>query len=372
MRILHLSDLHLGKRIYEASMLEEQRVILRQALDMAREADLTVVAGDIYDRPVPPAEAVSLLDGFLAAMHAQGSPVAIISGNHDSAERVAFGGALFEQSGVYVSPAYDGHARRLAFSDAYGPVHVYLLPFVKPAHVRAALGDDAIEGYTAALRAAIAAMDVDPHVRSVLVAHQFVTGGARSESEEVSVGGLDNVDADVFAPFCYVALGHLHAAQSLCGGRVRYSGAPLSYAFSECGDTKGALLVELDGDGSVTARQLPFTPLHAMRRVRGTFAGLMDPALASEDYVQITLTDEDDLPDAARQLQQVYPNLLQLVYDNARTRAARADFTRETAAARSPMALFEELFALQNGVEMTKPQRELLSGMMERIWEDEA
>ncbi|MGN0995790.1 MAG: exonuclease SbcCD subunit D [Candidatus Ventricola sp.] len=372
MRILHLSDLHLGKRIFEASLIGDQSAILRQALDMARSADLTVIAGDIYDRPVPPAEAVALLDGFLSAMHAQGSPVAIVPGNHDSAERVAFGGALFDACGVYIAPAYDGHARRLTLSDEYGPVHVYLLPFVKPAHVRAALGDESIEGYTAALRAAIAAMEVEPGVRSVLVAHQFVTGGTRSESEEVSVGGLDNVDADVFAPFSYVALGHLHAAQSLCGGRVRYSGAPLSYAFSECGDVKGALLVELGGDGAVTARQLPFTPLHAMRRVRGAFAALMDPAQRSEDYVQITLTDEDDLPDAVRQLQQVYPNVLQVVYDNARTRAARADFTRETAAARSPMALFEELFALQNGAEMTGAQRELLSGMMERIWEDEA
>lgn len=371
MRILHLSDLHLGKRIFETSMLGEQRVILRQALEMARQADLTVIAGDVYDRPVPPAEAVALLDEFLAGMHVQGSPVAIVSGNHDSAERVAFGDALFAQSGVYLSPVYDGHVRRVTMSDAYGPVHVYLLPFVKPAHVRAALGDEDIEGYTAALRAAVAAMQPEPGVRSVLVAHQFVTGGTRSESEEIAVGGLDNVDADVFGPFCYVALGHLHAAQSLCGGRVRYSGAPLAYAFSECGDTKGALLVELDGEGVARVQQMPFTPLHAMRRMRGSFDALLDPARASEDYLQITLTDEDDIPDAARKLRQVYPNLLQVCCDNARTRAARPDFSRETAAQRSPMALFEELFTLQNGAPMTPLQRGMLSGMMEKIWEDE-
>ena len=372
MRILHLSDLHLGKRVFECTMLAEQRVILDQALLMAAQADLTIIAGDIYDRQVPPAEAVALFDSFLTRMHEQGSPIALIAGNHDSAERIAFGAHLLGRSGVFVSPVYDGCVRRLEFEDEYGLVHVHLLPFVKPAHVRAALCDGEIEGYTPALRAAIEAMDVDPDVRNVLVAHQFVTGAVRSESEEISVGGLDNVDADVFAPFDYVALGHLHAAQSLCGGRIRYCGAPLCYAFSECGDQKAALLVELGEKGELSVQKLPFAPAHPMRRLRGSFDELLNPDQATEDYLQITLTDEDDIPDAARKLAQVYPNLLNVLYDNARTRAQRADFTAVQAERRTPMELFESLYAAQNGMEMSDEQRTLLSGMMERIWEGDA
>ena len=372
MKLLHLSDLHLGKRVFETSMLPEQRAILSQALDMAEAADAVIIAGDVYDKPVPPAEAVTLFDGFLTALSERGKPVLIVSGNHDSAERVAFGAALMERSGVYVSPAYDGCVRRVELCDEFGPVHVHLLPFVKPAHVRAALCDDAIEGYTAAVRAAIEAMDIDRRVRNVLVAHQFVTGSRRSESEEIVVGGVDNVDADVFAPFDYVALGHLHAAQSLCGGRVRYCGAPLAYAFSECGREKAALLVDIGEQGEVATEELLFVPVHAMRRVKGQFIDLLDPKKASEDYLQITLTDEDDLPDAARKLQAVYPNLLQVLYDNARTRAAAADFSRDAAVSRSPLELFETLHTMQNGAPMTAEQRALLAGMIERIWEGDA
>ena len=373
MKLLHLSDLHLGKRVYECSMLDEQRAILSQTLDMAREADVTLIAGDLYDRPVPPAEAVALLDDFLTRLSAQGSPVVMIAGNHDSAERIAFGSRLMDGRGVYVSPVYDGQPRRVTFHDEYGPVHIHLLPFVKPAHVRAALGREDIEGYTQAVAAAIAQMDVDAQARNVLLAHQYVTGAGRSESEEVSVGGLDNVDAEVFAAFDYVALGHLHAAQSLEGGRVRYCGAPLAYAFSEAGREKGALMVHLGKKGELSVESRPFAPLHPLACVRGSFAGLSDPAApVCESYVQVTLTDEDDVPDAAARLRAIYPNLLQLLYDNTRTRAQQADFTMGAAADRSPMALFEQLYAQQNGQEMDAAQRALLSGMMERIWEDEA
>lgn len=372
MNILHLSDLHLGKRIYECSMIEEQRHVLWQVLALAREADVTLIAGDLYDRPVPPAEAVALFDEFLTRMSAQGSTVVMIAGNHDSAERIAFGSRLMDGRGIYVSPVYDGAPRRVTLEDAHGPVHIYLLPFVKPAHVRAALGREDIEGYTQAVRAAIEAMNVDSRERNVLLAHQFVTGAGRSESEEVSVGGLDNVDADVFAPFDYVALGHLHAAQSLEGGRVRYSGAPLAYAFSEAGQEKGALMVRLGPKGDCDAQMHPLTPLHPLTRVRGNFAVLASPdAPVCEDYVQVTLTDEDDIAEAAGRLREVYPNLLEIRYDNVRTRAQQADFEQGAAMQDAPLARFEELFALQNGQEMSREQREYLSGLMERIWEDE-
>lgn len=373
-KLLHISDLHLGKRVFEYAMLEEQRAVLDAVLDYARQADITLIAGDIYDRQVPPESAVALFDEFLTAMSAQGSRVAMISGNHDSAERIAFGARLLHQSGIYVSPVYDGHVLRVELCDEHGPVHIHLLPFVKPAHVRAALGREEIEGYTPAMRAAIAAMEIDPDVRNVLVAHQYVTGARRSESEETVVGGLDNVDVGVFDAFDYVALGHLHAAQSLCGGRVRYCGAPLCYAFSESGAPKQALLVELGEKGALDVRALPLTPIHAMRRLRGRFDALMAPDADSgdaEDYLQIVLTDEDDVPDAVSRLRTRYPNMLQLLYDNARTRAAEADFSGATVMSREPVELFEEFYALQNGASMSAEQRALLSGMMERIWEGE-
>lgn len=371
-KILHLSDLHLGKRVYECSMLEEQRVILEQALAMAAGADLTVIAGDIYDRQVPPAEAVAVFDDFLTRMSAQGSPVALIYGNHDSAERIAFGAQLLGGSGIYVSPVYDGAARRIELEDEYGPVHVHLLPFVKPAHVRAALGDMQIEGYTDAVASAIGAMQIDPSARNVLVAHQFVAGAQRSESEEVSVGGLDCVDAGVFAPFDYVALGHLHAQQSLMDGRVRYCGAPLHYAFSECSAGKCALMAELGEKGVLHVERLAFEPVRRMRTLRGTFDALCDVKQTSNDYLQIVLTDEGDVPDAARKLSAVYPNLLQVIYDNARTRALSADFSAGAQEERSPVELFEQLFVMQNGEEMTAAERACLTGMMEKIWEDDA
>ncbi len=372
LKILHISDLHLGKRVFEYSMIQEQKYMLSQVLQMAQSADLTLIAGDIYDRQVPPAEAVRLFDDFLTDMRAQGSPVALIAGNHDSAERVAFGAQLFKESGVYLSRVYDGTIQKLTFEDEYGTVCVYLLPFVKPAHVRAATGRPEIEGYTAAVEAAIEGMHIDLSVRNVLVAHQFVTGAVRSESEEIAVGGLDGVDASVFSAFDYVALGHLHAAQSLMDGRVRYSGAPLCYAFSEAGRHKGALLVDLKEKGHMEVQQLPFVPLHAFRKVRGRFEEILNLDNACEDYVQVTLTDEDDVPDAAAKLTAIYPRLAQVLYDNARTRAAQADFSVGSSQNKEPIELFEELYQMQNGETLSKEQRALVMGMMEKIWEEDA
>ena len=369
MTFLHISDLHLGKRVLEQPMLAEQRHALFQIADWARDADATIIAGDVYDRQVPPAEAVALFDEFLTRMSAQGSPVLLIAGNHDSAERIAFGARLMDRSGVYVAPVYDGQARCVTLHDAHGEVDVWLMPFIKPAHVRAALDQPDLEGYTAAMAAAIGEMALRPGVRSVLAAHQFVTGAARSEPEEIS-GGLDNVDAEVFAPFGYVALGHLHTPQSLAGGRVRYCGSPLCYAFSECGQTRGALRVTLDAQGGVQAELLPIAPLHPMRRLRGTFASLM-AGEPGEDYLQITLTDEDDVPDATARLRRVYPNLLQVLLDNARTRAAAADFSREALARRAPLVLFEELFEKQNGAPMSEAQRQCAAGLLETIFEEQ-
>lgn len=372
MKLLHISDLHLGKRVYELSMLEDQRAILDQVLVFARRADVTLICGDIYDRPVPPAEAVALFHDFLLRMHAQGSAVAFISGNHDSAERIAYGSGLMESSGVYVSRVYDGTVARAALEDEFGPVHLHLLPFVKPSHVRAALGDEAgIDDYTSALAAVVSHMDIDPVARNVLLAHQYVTGAQRSGSEETSVGGLEDVSAQVFDSFDYVALGHIHKMQQMASGRVRYCGAPLCYDFGESGAQKAALLVELGRKGEMTVEPLPFAPLRAMRTVRGSFAQLADPALASQDYIEAVLTDEDDVPEALSRLRAIYPNLLHLRYDNRRTRAGDMSLVAAKAQ-RAPQDWVSLLFQEQNGREMDDDQRALIDRLVEEIWEDQA
>jgi len=372
MKLLHISDPHLGKRVYEMSMLEDQRAILEQVLAFARRADITLISGDIYDRPVPPAEAVALLDDFLTRMHAQGSPVALISGNHDSAERIAFGGGLMEASGVYVSAVYDGTVRKVELCDEFGAVHLHLLPFVKPSYVRAALGEEAkIESYTDAIAAVIAGMEIDPDVRNVLLCHQFVTGAQQSGSEELRVGGLDDVSAQVFDAFDYVALGHIHKAQRLYGGRVSYCGAPLCYDFGESGAQKAALLVELGKKGEMTVEPLPFAPVRQMVTVRGSYAQLSDPARSCEDYMEIILTDENDVPEAMGRLREIYPNLLHLGYDNARTRAGDMSVIAKKAR-RTPQEWMALLFEEQNGREMDEAQLALLDELVEEIWEGNA
>ena len=247
MKLMHLSDLHLGKRVNEFSLLEDQQYILNEILQMAdrERPDGVIIAGDVYDKAVPPAEAVSLLDRFLVELARRSLQVFVISGNHDSPERMAFGGRLMEGSGLHMAPVYRGQVDPIPLEDAYGPVNLYLLPFVKPAQVRRFFPDREIATYTQALEAAISAMDLDPRVRNVLVTHQFVTGAERCDSEELSVGGSDNVDVSVFAPFDYVALGHIHGPQCVGRETVRYCGTPLKYSFSEARHRKSVTLVEL-------------------------------------------------------------------------------------------------------------------------------
>ena len=267
MKIIHLSDLHLGKRVHEFSMLDDQRYILKQILEHVAEEhpDAVILAGDIYDKPVPPAEAVQLFDQFLCGLAEQGVEVMIISGNHDSAERIAFGGKLMEHSGVHVSPVYDGDVKPVELEDEYGIVQFFLLPFIKPIHVRRCYAEEEIESYTDAMRTAISHMERNADARQVLVTHQFVTGAERSDSEEISVGGTDNVDVTVFDGFDYVALGHIHRPQRIMRDTVRYCGTPLKYSFSEAGHEKSLTVVELEEKGKVSIRRIPLTPKHDMR-----------------------------------------------------------------------------------------------------------
>ena len=378
MKIIHLSDLHLGKRVHEFSMLDDQRYILKQILEHVAEEhpDAVILAGDIYDKPVPPAEAVQLFDQFLCGLAEQGVEVMIISGNHDSAERIAFGGKLMEHSGVHVSPVYDGDVKPVELEDEYGIAQFFLLPFIKPIHVRRCYAEEEIESYTDAMRTAISHMERNADARQVLVTHQFVTGAERSDSEEISVGGTDNVDVTVFDGFDYVALGHIHRPQRIMRDTVRYCGTPLKYSFSEAGHEKSLTVVELAEKGNVSIRHIPLTPKHDMREIRGTYMELTDRAyyrdMDREDYLHITLTDEEDIPDAVRKLQVIYPNLMKLDYDNARTRGNQVLQEIEAIEKKSPMELFAEFYETQNNQPMDEGQFRLMQEIMEQVWEDKA
>lgn len=439
MKFIHLADLHIGKRVNAFLMLEDQRYILKQILTILREEQPdggVILAGDIYDKAIPSAEAVELFDEFLTQLAALRLRVFIIAGNHDSPERIAFGNRLMDRSGIYLSPVYDGHVKRITCPDTASavtlsaanavdpnagtrpvtsasvalsaanavdlnagthsvesastsaaastcpPVDVYLLPFLKPANVRRFYPEETIESYTDAMRVAIAHMDIDPTHRNLLVTHQFVTGASRSDSEDISVGGSDNVDASVFAPFDYVALGHLHGPQQMGeegGPIIRYAGTPLKYSFSEARHHKSVTVVEIgekkaDGVVDVCIGTRELRPLHDMREIRGSYEELTLRAnyegTATDDYIHATLTDEIEIPDAARHLQVIYPNLMKLDYDNARTRGQGSErLELEQLEEKSPLDLFSELFEKQNHKEMTEEQARYVQAQMEKIWE---
>ena len=463
MKLMHLSDLHLGKRLHECPLLEDQAYILAQILRIAEaeRPDAVLIAGDVYDKPVPPAEAVRLCDGFLTDLAALGCTVLLTSGNHDSAERVGFGAQLLQKSGVYVSPPYDAGVRPVTLRDEAGEVDFWLLPFLKPALVRhawaggetagagestesaapragaepagsakmpparepaacaeeaAARGEPAgpaapsagaeaaqgatttpaeesaaekppaptvgqsaaaapdLSSYDAAVRYAVARLPLRPGVRCVLVAHQFVTGAARCDSEEVTVGGVDNVDAAAFDAFNYVALGHIHSAQSVGRPAVRYCGTPLKYSFSEAGQQKSVTLVTLGADGVPVITTRPLVPKREVREVRGGYLELTDPAVyrgtAEEDYLHITLTHQEEIPEAMGRLRSVYPNLLRLDYDNRRTREKRQVDGAARPEQKTPLELFKELYELQNNQPMTDLQADFCETLIRQVWEE--
>ena len=376
MKLIHLSDLHLGKRLNDFSLGEDQEDILNQILGIVESEapDAVVIAGDVYDKAIPSVEAVGLFDEFLVRLAKLNTQIFVISGNHDSPERIAFGNRLLDAAGLHLSPVYSGRVEPITLNDAFGPVHFYLLPFVKPLHVRRFYPDDPTDTYTQALSAAVEHMDIDERQRNILVTHQFVTGAARSDSEELCVGGADNVDSAVFQVFDYVALGHIHSPQHCGSEKVRYCGTPLKYSFSEVKDQKSVTVAELKEKGNLTIRTVPLKPLRELVELRGTFAELTDKSFYEHttwqtDYTHLTLTDEEDIPDAIGKLRLIYQGLMKLDYDNARTRSNGEITGAEVQRARSPLELFADFYALQNNRPMTQEQlvfvEELLSRMEE-------
>lgn len=375
MKFIHLSDLHIGKRVNEVSMLEEQKHILEQILGIidAEAPQAVLICGDVYDKSIPAAEAVTLLDDFLWQLSQRKLEVFLISGNHDSPERLAFGGRLMAGTGIHLSPVYNGNVTPISLSDEYGEVLFWLLPFVKPGHVRRFYPEATIESYTDALQIALENMGVDMSRRNVLLTHQFVTGCTTCDSEELRVGGTDNVDADVFEGFDYVALGHIHNPQNIGTERIRYCGTPLKYSFSEVGHQKSVTVVELGEKGDFRLHTVPLMPLHDMRQIRGSYLEVTAKAnyenTPTEDYLHITLTDEEDVPEAVARLRSIYPNLMKLSYDNTRTRTDAVIQGAVDVQKKSQLQLFGELYEMQNNQPMSDVQQQYMQELIETIWE---
>ena len=377
MKFVHLSDLHLGKRLNEFSLIEDQEYILNEICSViaAEKPDFVIIAGDIYDKPVPSAEAVGLFDAFLTRISSLTDHIFVISGNHDSAERIAFGCHIMEKSGIHMSPVYSGSTVPTVLADEYGEFCVYMLPFIKPLSVRRFFPDSVVESYTDAVNAAVDAMDIDFTKRNIIITHQFVTGAQKSDSEEISVGGTDNVDSSAFDGFDYVALGHIHGPQNVGSERIRYCGTPLKYSFSEANQTKSVTVGEIREKGSLDIRTVPLAPKRDMREIRGAFEQISSAEFSrsgnKDDYLRVILTDEEEIPEAMGKLRAVYPNIMMIEYDNRRTRSVHDGMETAVTENKQPAELFEEFYKFSNGGDMSEQQRELARSLIEKIWRGE-
>lgn len=399
MKFIHTADLHIGKRVCEHSMLDDQKYILDEILKIVDEEkpDCVLIAGDVFDKSVPSAEAVELLDNFLVDLSKKNTKVFVLSGNHDSAERIAFGGRLMQDRGVFMSPVYNGSFDSVTMKDEFGEVDVWMLPFVRPATIKACLGNgeeadaerEQVKDYTSAIQMAVSKMNRVPGRRNVLVAHQFVTGAQVDENgSEEFVGGLDNVESYAFDGFDYVALGHIHRPQNVVKdnagvGRVRYSGTPLKYSLSEANHEKSVTVVELGANGAdgvipaeLKIREIPLKPMRDVRKIEGTFADLISAEYREaqvrdgkslDDYIYVVLTDENDVSDAAAKLRGYYPKLMTLTYNNSRTNSV-ANLNYENLDQKSPAEVFSDFFMEMNNREMIEEERDFVQDLIESIW----
>lgn len=366
MKLLHLSDLHIGKKVHGYSMLKEQKEILNQILLLCEKEnpDIVLIAGDIYDKLVPGEEAVSVMDYFLTNLNKQKRNVFIISGNHDSGERLQFGKEIMRQKGIYIAGMLEEALDCVTLSDEWGRFNIYMLPFIKPSMVRTYYKAENCED---AVRKIIEETKIDCSQRNLLIAHQFVTNGTWMpdccDSENPSVGGLDAVDCKVFHPFDYVALGHLHQAQKVGRETIRYAGSPLKYSFSEVRHKKSATIVEMREKGEIKLTAIPLKPMHEMREIKGKLGDLIDPnhytRANQTDYIRVILTDEEELYHPLDTLRNIYPNILRLDFENSRLE--QQENTEMEIENETELELFEQFFQKQNQVELTSEQKEWIA-----------
>lgn len=383
MKVMHLADLHLGKSVLEQSMIEDQKYILNEIVELAEEkdVDLVLVAGDVYDKGIPSVEAVLLFNDFLTRLYQIHVKVFIISGNHDSKDRLSFGNELFVDNGVYIEGVFQGSLRKVTLEDQYGKFHIYMLPFVKPADVRNYYLDENIDSYHKAIDVIMKHTKVKRCERNILMVHQFVTANGvdlvRSDSETISLGGIDQVDVHLFDDFDYVAMGHVHGAQKLLRDTVRYAGSPLKYSFSEVHQRKSVPIIEFGRKGEIHLELVDLKPIRDMRMVQGKLTQLMDPDVYIlgnvDDYIHVVLTDEDYIMDAIGKLRKVYKNVLKLEYKNKRSEVGLS-FSNNISSKvqeKSELELFMEFYKHQNNVELDEGRKEIVQDIIQSFDEKE-
>lgn len=368
MRFLHVSDLHIGKRLHGFDLMPDQREVLTQIADIAKKnsVDAVLIAGDVYDKSVPSGEAMSVFSAFLASLAENKTPVYIISGNHDSAERVSYFSQILKIGGVYVSERFEGKVQTHTLTDEFGDVKIHLLPFIKPNNVRPFYPDSQIENYEDAVRTVLENSPIDKNERNVIIAHQFISGASVCDSEELSIGGLEEISADVFADYDYTALGHLHGAQKVKLDTVRYSGSPLKYSFSEARHKKCALLIELREKGNIEIDKIPLAQPHDMREIEGDFETLMAMPY-SEDYIRAVLTEDELFADLRASLQTRFPNLMQLAIKTGDNNAQEIDAELEMTEKKSADELFFDFYTMRNGEEPDEERMKLVRSILEEL-----
>ena len=373
MRLLHIGDLHLGKRVNDFSMNDDQEYILNQIIKISSDNNCQgiIISGDVFDKSIPSEEAVKLFNKFLTRLVNKNLYVFIVSGNHDSAQRLSFASDLLEKSKVYISPNYNGKINSIKLTDEFGELNFWLLPFIKPSDVKNVYKDETFSSYTDAVRFAVNKLDADYSKRNIILAHQFVT-----QQDDTNLGGIDNVDYSVFEKFDYTALGHVHKAYHIGNKNIRYSGSPLKYSDKEVNQEKSVTLVDIKEKGNINISLVKLKPLHDMREIRGTYLELSAKSFYentdTKDYIHVVLTDEEDVIDAIGKLRVIYENILTLRYDNKRTKKNNTIDLSEDVDDKKPIDMFEQLYMLQNNQQLSDKQKQLCNDIIAGIWEDEA
>lgn len=376
MRIAHISDLHLGKSLHGFSLIEDQEYILDQIVKtcVEKKVEVLLVAGDIYDKNVAPEAGIKVLRKFLNQLVNEKIKVLLISGNHDSAERLTFGGEFMTEKGIYFSKVYDGVIEPVTFKDEYGPVNFYLLPFVKPSTVQHYFEDEKIESYEDGIRCAIKHMNLNTKERNVIIAHQNILNAERCESEENIIGGLDAVSAEVFKAFDYTALGHIHKPQIICDDVV-FCGTPLKYSTSELNHEKSMPVITLNEKGKKDFESIPLVPMRDLRQITGTYDEIKRMAKSDpnnkEDFIDVILTNENEVLDAISTLREDYPNIIKLTYDNNATRAAQTVENIGSVKELNPLEMFERFYESRRGTEMKAEEKTYIQSLIEKIWGEE-
>ncbi len=355
-------------------MADDQKYILDQIIKITKEekADGIIIAGDIYDKAIAPVEAIRIFEDFLTELVKLKIKVYIISGNHDNSDRLTFGSGFMENSGIFFSHNYDGTAACPTFTDEFGEVKIYLLPFIRPQNVRPCFPDKEIADYNDALKTAVDSLNIDCSKRNILVTHQNVTNAKHCDSEELIFGGLDNISSKIFKDFDYVALGHIHSPQHIERESIRYCGTPLKYSTSEINQTKSVTVIDLKEKGNLSVYQKELKPLRDMRQVKGKFDDIIKNSSSDdknhEDYINVVLTDEDDVADAMARIRQVYPFALQIEYDNYRTQHIADSIKTSDVKKMNPCDVFSAFYTDRTEKELSEDESEYIKTLVEDIW----